>query len=73
MIHRSALDRFGKRARIDGNRQAVYAPANLAAAIGKLPVVEYDGTRTPPMPMPQPAWLPDDAMHEQPAQAVPAE
>jgi Uncharacterized alpha/beta hydrolase domain (DUF2235) len=73
MIHRSALDRFGKQAKIEGNRRAVYAPPNLAAAIGKLPVVEYDGSRTPPMPTPQPAWLPDDAMHEQPAQPVPAE
>jgi hypothetical protein len=70
MIHRSALDRFGKRAKIHGGREAEYKPANLAAAIAKLPVVEYDGSITPPAP--QPAWLPDEAVPAQPPQPVPA-
>ncbi len=46
MIHRSALDRFGKRGKVDGGGAEVYEPANLAAAIGKLPVAEYDGSIT---------------------------
>jgi Uncharacterized alpha/beta hydrolase domain (DUF2235) len=69
MIHRSALDRFGKRAKIDGGREAVYEPANLAAAIGKLPVVEYDGSITPPAPEREPAWSPDGPVHAQPVPA----
>jgi hypothetical protein len=69
MIHRSALDRFGKRARIEGDRQEVYEPVNLAAAIGKLPVVEYDGSITPPSG--NAAWVAGDASH--PPEPVPAE
>lgn len=70
MIHRSALDRFGKQARIDGDGEALYEPANLAAAIGKLPVAEYDGNITPPSGS---AWVASEASHQPPAQPVPAE
>ncbi|MEM7024395.1 MAG: DUF2235 domain-containing protein [Pseudomonadota bacterium] len=52
MIHRSAIDRFGKLAPVDGEGEVLYQPANLAAAIGKLPVVEYDGTISPAVSTP---------------------
>jgi hypothetical protein len=69
MIHRSALDRFGQLAKIEDG-EARYEPANLAAAIGKLPVVEYDGSITPPETAREPVWQSDEAMRPQP---VPAE
>ncbi len=57
MIHRSALERFGHDAPFQQGKkitQEHYTPANLAAAMGKLPVAEYDGSISQPS-RPKPA------------------
>ena len=51
MIHRSALERFGKNAPFkkgEETRDVPYTPENLKKAMGKLPVVEDDGSITEP-------------------------
>ncbi len=51
MIHRSALERFGKNAPFKKGaetRDVPYTPENLKKAMGKLPVVEDDGSITEP-------------------------
>jgi hypothetical protein len=55
MIHWSALARYGQMAREDGELR-LYAPANLKAAIGRLPVA--DERRRGPAPAPAPALAP---------------
>jgi hypothetical protein len=72
MIHRSALDRFRNLAEVDGYGSALYEPLNLAAAIGRLPVVEYDGSITPPTPLPERVPTEPIRMPEPPAEVVPA-
>lgn len=48
MIHRSAIDRFGKEMPVQKNNKTRslqrYIPENLAKAKDKLPIVEYDGS-----------------------------
>lgn len=48
MIHRSAIDRFGKEMLVQQNKKTPsrqpYIPENLAKAKDKLPIVEYDGS-----------------------------
>ncbi len=52
MIHRSALERLGREVEVigpgDRRRRLRYEPENLLAARGALPVVEHDGSITPP-------------------------